>query len=360
MTDVEVPAVVDPVLAAVFPDREVAAAGDAGPSWNDDNRTVGVEFADGERAYCKVAVDGDPSRAARECGVLAYVDANAVVPTPAVLASATGSAADPPYVVTADVDGTIGWRAWRDADDDERVAFARAVGRTFASVHACRFDAHGRVVDGDANDLDVDPVPWPDLLADQIRWSRDRAGGGRFDDHYDDVLALVDDERDRLRDAPAALCHGDPARPNQFVHAADATDSTSIGDDTGSTSTTDSTDPTSATAERAPTVGLLDWELAHVGDPVRELQRARRQFVDSRYDPGTERHAQAFYDGYRDRAGGLPDGFEDRRRIYDAVTYLGVTGFFERWADDFDTPTDELAAEVADEMDRRLAAAREH
>ncbi|WP_227134479.1 phosphotransferase family protein [Halorubellus salinus] len=333
MPDTDVPPAVRSVLADAFPEREVVAAGDAGPSWNDGNRTVGVEFADGERAYCKVAMDGDPSRAARECSALAYVDANATVPVPAVLASATDDAADPPYVVTADVDGTIGWRAWRDADDDDRAALARAVGKAFAAVHACRFDHHGRVVGGDATGLDVDPTPWPDLLADQIRWSRDRADGGRFDDHYDDVLALVDDERDALRDAPAALCHGDPARPNQFVR-----------------------DPP---AEPTPTVGLLDWELAHVGDPVRELQRARRQFVDSRYDPGTERHAQAFYDGYREHAGGLPDGFADRRAIYDAVTYLGVTGFFETWADDFDTPNDELAAEVDAEMERRLATARE-
>jgi aminoglycoside phosphotransferase (APT) family kinase protein len=339
----QVPAVVEPVLADAFPDREVAAIGDAGPSWNDGNRTVGVEFADGERAYCKVAVDGDPSRAARECGAVAYVDANADVPVPTVLASATGSAADPPYVVTDAVDGVIGWRAWRDADADERAALAHGVGQAFAAVHACRFDHHGRVVGGDATTLDVDPVPWPDLLADQIRWSRDRADGGRFDGHYDDVLALVDDERDVLRDAPAVLCHGDPARPNQFVRRVDAADGADAAAPVGD----------------APTVGLLDWELAHVGDPVRELQRARRQFVDSRYDPGTERHAEAFYDGYREHACSLPDGFEDRRRLYDAVTYLGVTGFFEKWADDFDAPTEDLAAEVDAEMDRRLAAARE-
>ena len=336
----ELPAVVEPVLADAVPEREVVAAGDAGPSWNDGNRTVGVEFADGDRAYCKVAVDGDPSRAARECGALAYVDANTSVPVPSVLASATGSAADPPYVLTDAVDGVIGWRAWRDADADDRVALARGVGAAFATVHDCRFDHHGPVVGGDATALDVESTPWPDLLVDQIRWSRDRADGGRFDDHYDDVLALVDDERDRLRDAAAALCHGDPARPNQFVQGLDPTD------DTG-------------TSRDAPTVGLLDWELAHVGDPVRELQRARRQFVDSRYDPGTERHAQAFYDGYRERAGGLPDGFENRRAIYDAVTYLGVSGFFEKWADDFDAPTDDLAAEVDAEMARRLAAASE-
>jgi aminoglycoside phosphotransferase (APT) family kinase protein len=326
---------VDAALARAFPDREAAAVEDAGPSWNDGNATVRVAFANGEHVYCKVAVDGDPSRAAREAGVLGYVAANAPVPVPQVRAHATGEDAAPPFVVTGAVEGEMGWRAWRDRDDDERVLLARAIGRAFAAVHEHRFEAHGRVTGGDVHDLDVTPVVWPDLLVDQIEWERERADGGRFDDYYDDVLALVDAERARLRAAPAVLCHGDPARPNQFVRDTDR-------------------------AESAPTIGLLDWELAHVGDPVRELQRAKRQFVDTRYDPGTQRHADAFYDGYRERAGGLPDGFGAHRRIYDAVTYLGVTGFFERWAEDFDAPAADLAAEVRDEMDRRLAAVRDH
>jgi aminoglycoside phosphotransferase (APT) family kinase protein len=329
-------AAVDAALSRAFPDREVERVGDAGPSWNDDNATVGVTFADGERAFCKVAVDGDPSRVAREAGVLAYVAANAVVPVPRIHAASTGDDADPPFLATAPVDGEIGWRAWRDRDGDERVALARGIGRAFAVVHEHRFDDHGRISGGAARGVDVDPVPWPDLLAAQIEWARERAGGGRFEHYYDDVLALVDEERDRLRAAPAVLCHGDPARPNQFVRETDA-----------------------AGSERAPTVGLLDWELAHVGDPVRELRRAKRQFVDTRYDPGTKRHADAFFDGYRERAGGFPDGYEDRRRIYDAVAHLGVTGFFERWAGDVDAPTSALAAEVSDEMERRLAAARD-
>jgi aminoglycoside phosphotransferase (APT) family kinase protein len=334
-------ALVEDALAAAFPDRQIVDSGAAGPSWNDDNHTVGVAFADGERAYCKVAVDDDPSRAARERAVLAYVDANTPVAVPTVLAAATDGDADPAYLATADVDGIIGWRAWRDGDDDHRTAIARAVGRAYASVHACRFDAHGRIRGGDADALDVDPVPWPALLADQIRDQRRRAEDGRFDHYYDDVLALVDANRDRLADVPAALCHGDPARPNLFVRPQGET---KPGEGEG----------------EAVRVGLLDWELAHVGDPVRELQRAKRQFVETMYDPGTERHERAFYDGYRERAGGLPEGFADRRPLYDAVTYLGTTGFFERWETDFDTPTAELAADTRAEMERRLAAAREH
>jgi hypothetical protein len=120
MTNVDAPAVVEPVLARSFPDREVETIGDAGPSWNDDNATVSVTFADGERAFCKVAVDGDPSRAAREAGVVAYVAANAPVPVPRIHAVGTGDDADPPFIATDAVDGEIGWRAWRDRDDDER------------------------------------------------------------------------------------------------------------------------------------------------------------------------------------------------------------------------------------------------
>jgi len=357
--------VVMEALADAFPEREVATVTEAGLSWNEGNRTVRVEFRNGESAYLKVAVDGDGSRAASEVAAMAYANAHADAAVPTVLARDPDR--DRPYVATADVDCTtaedaladvdcttaedaladadcttgdaravVGWKAWRDADDDERAALARGLGRTLASVHACRFDAHGHVVGGDADGLDLDRGAWTDVLLDTIAFTREQAGDGRFAHHFDAVVELVEAERDLLDRAPAALLHGDPARPNTFVRDAAAA---------------------APDADGRPTVGLLDWELAHVGDPVRELQRAKRQFVNSTFDSGTDRHVDAFYDGYRERAGGLPDGFDDRRRIYDAVTYLGVSGFFETWEPEFDDPTEELAADIRAEMDRRLAAA---
>jgi len=318
---------VETALAAAFPDREVVDVDDAGVSWNEGNRTVAVEFVDGGRAYLKVAVDGDGSRAARERAAMAYVNAHTDAPVPTVLARDRDR--EHPYIATADVSGRVAWRAWDGAGDDERAALARALGRTLARVHVCRFDSHGHVVGGDADALELDRGSWTDVLLDTIEFTRVQAGDGRFAYFFDDVVDLVEANRDRLNDAPAALLHGDPAQPNAFV----------------------------VEAGGPPTVGLLDWELAHVGDPVRELQRAKRQFVQSTFDPGTDRHVDAFYDGYREQDSGLPAGFEDRYRLYDAVTYLGVSGFFEKWEGRVDESTEAIAADVREEMTRRLDAA---
>jgi len=51
-------------VEAAFPDRAVASADAVGPSWNEANETVKIDFDDGGTAYLKRAVDGD---ADREC-----------------------------------------------------------------------------------------------------------------------------------------------------------------------------------------------------------------------------------------------------------------------------------------------------
>lgn len=154
----------------------------------------------------------------------------------------------------------------------------------------------------------------------------DIAGEGRFARHFEAVVAAVEENRELLDDAPAALVHGDPAHPN-CIH-------------------TDSR------------VGLLDSEIAHVGDPARELRRTCRLQFGPLRSVGPERLVSALHEGYRETAGSLPEGFEARRPIYDAVTLLGASGFFENWEHRFDEPTDELADEVRAEMDERLAKIR--
>lgn len=309
-------------LGAAFPDRDVDDVRGTGPSWNDANRTVAVAFADGGRAYLKVAADGDGTRVARERAVLAYAGATCGVAVPRVLASDPD--ADVPYLATAPLAGRSLLEPWAAAGEPGRAELARRVGRALATVHADRFEAHGQVTGGGADGLDVRTAPWPDVLAERIEGTRELAPCDRFDGHFDDVLAAVAGSRDLLDDAPAALVHGDPAKPNCFV------------DDDG--------------------VGLVDWELAHVGDPARELHRARDQLLGGLRTDAPDRLVAALREGYADRAGGLPDGFAERRPVYGAVRFLGVSGYFDRWAEFADEPRDELAAWVDAEMDRRLAA----
>nr|WP_079980315.1 phosphotransferase [Halorhabdus tiamatea] len=106
---------------------------------------------------------------------------------------------------------------------------------------------------------------------------------------------------------------------------------------------------------RADGTGLIDWEDAHAGDPVRELRRTQEQLLA---DPGENSPTElldALRAGYREQAGTLPAGFDDWKAIYGAVSFLDTSGFFDEWAPDVDRPTAALEDWVEREMERRLA-----
>ena len=315
---------IETALRQAFPDRSVAEVGSTGPSWNDLNRTVELTFTDGETVYCKISTTGDGERIARERALLAYVGANVDVPVPSV------TAADPefevPYLATPAVEGESLIRRWAEAETSERRGLVTELGHTFATLHAERFDSHGRIVGGDADGLEIEAGSWTDVLVGQIEQKRRIAPGKRFPDCFDRVIDAVEANREVLDGAPTALLHGDPAHPNGFL--ADGR------------------------------VGLLDWEIAHVGDPARELHRMRRQLLGSQYFDVADELETVLFDAYRETAGSLPDGFEERREIYEAVGYLGRAGFFSKWAPDDDRPDAEIAEAVATELERRLAAIR--
>ncbi|NHN47800.1 phosphotransferase [Halostella sp. JP-L12] len=308
-------------LSAAFPDREVASTEPAGPSWNPTNESVRVDFADGRTAYLKVAVDGDGTRIARERGTIEYIGANCDVRVPAVLSSDADG--EVPYLATAPLAGESIVGPWSEWGVAERAETARRVGEALADVHAERFGAHGHIAGGGADGLDLDTAPWTDVLVDTIEDVRALSPSDRFDRHFDEVIAAVEANRDLLDDAPAALLHGDPAMPNCF-RGADG-------------------------------IGFLDWEIAHVGDPVRDLHRVRAQQIDGLRSAGDERLVTALHEGYRERAGGLPPGFEERRPVYRAVRFLGTSGFVEKTAEFADESLEEFAAWVDAEMERRLA-----
>lgn len=307
-------------LGEAFPDRDVDDVSPAGPSWNPRNRTARVEFADGRAVFLKVAVDGDGSRIARERAAIAYVGANCDVRVPTIAASDADGPV--PHLATAPLSREGLWRLWSEGNEADRAAMARRVGAALAAIHDRRFPTHGRVGGGDAEGLDLDAGSWTDVLLDTIAETRAIAPSEHFDHHFDEVVAAVEANRALLDDAPAALLHGDPATPNCF-----------LGDEG---------------------VGFVDWELAHVGDPIRDLHRARDQLIDSLRTSGPERLATALHEGYRERAGGLPPGFDDRRPVYAAVRFLGRSGFFEKWVEFADESAEELADWVDVEMERRL------
>lgn len=131
------------VLENAFPDRSVDEVGSTGPSWNEQNRTVRIDFVDGQTIYLKVAIDGDGSRISRERAVIAYVNANCEVPVPTVLISDTDE--EIPYLATAPVFGQSLMDLWSDGGTEERAALAHQVGTTLAYIHAHRFEDHGHL-----------------------------------------------------------------------------------------------------------------------------------------------------------------------------------------------------------------------
>jgi aminoglycoside phosphotransferase (APT) family kinase protein len=308
------------VLENAFPNRAVDDVRAAGISWNDNNRTVRVDFSDGQTIYLKVAIDRDESRIACERAAIAYVDANCEVLVPTIVTSDTSG--EIPHLATAPVSGQSLLDLWSDASVNERAALAQQVGTALASIHSCRFEDHGHITGNDRDDLRLETGLWTDILINKIEYKRDLSPSDRFDHHFDEVMTAVEANRELLNEAPAALLHGDPARPNCY-----------------------------RSEEK---IGFLDWEIAHIGDPVRDLHRAWDQQLNSLHADAPERIVTALYDGYRERAGGLPDGFEDRRPVYEAVRFLSKSGFFEKWMEFLDETPEELANWIREEMDRRL------
>lgn len=328
-------------LVDAVPNRSVDRLTDTGPSWNGGNGTLGVVFTDGSRAFCKVATDGYGSRIARELAVLRYVDSERALAVPEVLA------ADPdatvPYLVTGPAPGQELLRAWEHANDTNRQALLRRVGATLATLHADRFERAGEIAgaasasDGSV-ELVLDSAPWPDVLRSTIDRTREIGTSERLADHYDAVLGCVESNRDRLAGAPAALLHGDVAKPNLFV-----------------------ADAGGRSAESGPGIGPdgvvpIDWELAHVGDPARDLVRAEDQLLNGFDTTGPDRFAAALYGGYRERAGGLPVGFAERAPIYRVVRMLGRSGFIDQWGTYLDEPIDDLVARADAELQARLSS----
>lgn len=319
---------VEVALAAVFPDREVTSRTPAVGSDRPGNETVRVQFADGDVAFLKVAVDeGERARERlrRDAAATRYARWHADVRVPAVLVARPD--AHPAFVATAALPGTAIASEWPVDSTVARATVLRAVGRALAGVHhADDFGGHAHVRGGDADGLALERGSWSSVLAATLRERADELFAARFRDCLADVLAAVDASASALDAAPATLVHDDPRPENCLV---------------------DSDGP-----------GLVDWETALVGDPALDVARAEFQYVE-RADVGDadcDRLRRALRAGYRDHAGRLPDGFADRHALYRAVTFLETARTFDAWAPDAPEATADLASWVRGELDVRLDA----
>ncbi|MEZ3145683.1 phosphotransferase family protein [Halobaculum sp. MBLA0143] len=308
------------VVRRALPDATVETVGPAGPTWNWTTEVARVTFTDRDPVYCK-ATPGDPDGAElrAEAGVLEYVGLNLPVTVPSVV----GTTAEPAALLTEPAAGTAVADEWFETTPDRRVTLAERLGRTLATVHTERFDRPGEITGGDADELAVDHTPWPDVLRAAVVENRRLAPTDRFDSEYARLLEAIDAARERLTDPPARLLHCDPATPNCF--------------DTGDDRLT-----------------LLDWGNSVVGDPVRDLTRAREQALAPLREPAPERLVDALRRGYRAVAGELPESAE-RGAVYDATIQLSTADYVERFAEWREESEAELTAWFREELDRRLS-----
>lgn len=303
---------------AAFPDRTVESI--ETQNTRPGNRTARVTFEAERPVYIKTATD-DTTRLVRETAVTQYAARHCEVGVPTVAAaSPTG---DPPYLATEPLPGTVFNERWTDGYDREELL--RRVGHVVAGVHEARFQQPGVIAGGDADGLDLAGETWTDVLCETVEWRAEDWFADRFSDMPERLVETIREFEPTFEAAPT-LIHGDPSRIN--IHL----------------------DPD----------GLLDWERALVGDPAFGLVDAAFHHTGQPDVDDEERPAliDALHEGYRARAGSLPESLERNRPLYRAISYLLVPQAFEDWSEDADVPKDELAAEVREEFDARLTETR--
>lgn len=311
------------VLEEGFPDREVAEAIEMPESEHRGNRTLRVRFADDERVFLKIRVDGDAERNEREAAATRYARTHCGVRVPSVVKA--DSTFSPPYLATTPLEGTPVNEDWETGG--RREASARYVGRAVAGVSAARFDDHGRITGGDGDHLDYEPGEWSEVLADAIECKATQVQcPNRFDDVPGRVADLLRDNDDVLTGVTSALVHQDVRPENVYRN------------------------------ERP---GVIDWEWTLVGDPGLGLCWGEERVADRAdvSEGDRERLREAVRNGYRGRAGELPSGLDRRRPFYRVVTFLPKLYTFDRWAPDAPESTRDLADWVRSELDDRIAAA---
>lgn len=286
------------------------------------NEASFVTFGDGTSVYVKTATD-TTERLSREVAATQYAEAHCSVGTPPVVAAdPTG---DPPYLVTEPMPGTVLNDLW--AEELDRESLLKQVGHVVADVHEIQFNQPGIITGGDASGLDLTDTTWTETLCDTIEWRAQDWFADRFSDLPNKLIETIREMNPTLNRTTPTLVHGDPSRINVYL------------------------DPD----------GLLDWERALVGDPAFGLVETTFHHLGQPDVAEADRPAlrSALYDGYRERAGGLPSDIDERRPLYRAISHLLVPQAFDDWASSAEPPNDELATDVRDEFESRLEQARQ-
>ena len=279
-----------------------------------------VTFGDDDSMYVKTATD-TTVRLSREIAATQYAEVHCPVGTPPIVAA--DSTGDPPYLITEPMPGTVLNEPWMDGAD--RKPLLSQVGHQIAGVHEAEFSQPGIITGGNASGLNLTNTTWTETLCDTIEWRAQDWFADRFSDLPEQLIDIIREVDPTLNGITPTLIHGDPSRINVYL------------------------DPD----------GLLDWERALVGDPAFGLVEATFHHLGQPDVSEDERPVlrSALYDGYRERAGALPAGLEEKRPLYRAIAELLIPQAFNDWASSLESK-DEVAAEVREDFEFRLEEAR--
>lgn len=166
---------------------------------------------------------------------------------------------------------------------------------------------------------------WTETLCNTIEWRAQDWFADRFSDLPSRLIDTIQAVKPTLDGIAPTLIHGDLSRINVYL------------------------DPD----------GLLDWERALVGDPAFGLVEATFHHLGQPDVSENERSAlrSVLYDGYRERAGALPTGLEEKRALYRAIANLLIPQAFNDWESSAGL-RDGVAAEVREDFESRLDQAR--
>ena len=306
------------VTDAVFPDRSIETV--ELQNTRPGNEAGLIIFAEGDSIYVKTASD-TTERLSREIAATQYAEDHCPIGTPPIVAA--NSTGDSPFLVTEPMPGTVLNELWTNEAD--RKPLLRQVGNQIAAVHEAEFDQPGMIIGGDASELHLTDTSWVETLCETVEWRAQDWFADRFRDLPGQLINTIQAVDPTLDGTTPTLIHGDPSRVNVYL------------------------DPN----------GLLDWERALVGDPAFGLAEALFHHLGQPDVSEDERPVlqSALYEGYRERAGTLPTGFEEKIPLYRAIVNLLIPQAFDDWASSAESK-DALAADVREDFESRLDQAR--
>lgn len=285
-------------VRAAFPSARVLAAEPLHGGLRNSNYRV--EISDPPTRLVLRLYTADPAACRREATLAARL--GGLVPVPALFHAAPD--ADPPFAITAWIDGSRVDDLLATASPPEIARISCAAGATLAAIHRVRFPAPGFLGPslGIAQPLPMGGADWARYVGRFL--GRPEVAGRLGDELTGRLRRLVATQAwrlDPLRDA-SALVHADYKPWNLLARPAADNGPAPRSHDGGWV-----------------VAGVLDWEFAFAGAPLFDLAIFLRQ--EASFPP---EYREGFVAGYRTAGGTLPDDWQTLTKLLDLLNLCSM------------------------------------